>query len=172
MIFFYLCDFYLLSMSLLKVMGDINIILNLFEQRHSGQDQHIETEQEKNLIVVNLSNNFYFELWGYASITFIIRINCIFESFTVGKINVEKSNTDWLKIESKYTMVTNGSHHPENCSARHKVAILVPFRDRENHLRIFLNHMHAFLMKQQLEYAIYVVELVGLIHMNYYTTFL
>lgn len=43
-------------------MGDINIILNLFEQRHSGQDQHIETEQEKNLIVVNLSNNFYFEL--------------------------------------------------------------------------------------------------------------
>ncbi|XP_065922772.1 beta-1,4-N-acetylgalactosaminyltransferase bre-4 [Magallana gigas] len=77
----------------------------------------------------------------------------------VGKINVEKSNTDWLKIESKYTMVSNGSHHPENCSARHKVAILVPFRDRESHLRIFLNHMHAFLMKQQLEYAIYVVEL-------------
>lgn len=87
-----------------------------------------------------------------------------FYSFTVGKINVEKSNTDWLKIESKYTMVSNGSHHPENCSARHKVAILVPFRDRESHLRIFLNHMHAFLMKQQLEYAIYVVELVGLIH--------
>lgn len=87
---------------------------------------------------------------------------------------MEKSNTDWLKIESKYTMVSNGSHHPENCSARHKVAILVPFRDRESHLRIFLNHMHAFLMKQQLEYAIYVVELVGLIglmFMNYNTTF-
>lgn len=39
-------------------MGDGNIILNLLEQRHSRKDQHIETEREKNLIVVN----FYFEL--------------------------------------------------------------------------------------------------------------
>jgi hypothetical protein len=58
--------------------------------------------------------------------------------------------------------VVNGTYRPEKCKARHKVAILIPYRDRATHLRLFLNHMHAFLMKQQLEYGIYVVELVGL----------
>lgn len=57
-------------------------------------------------------------------------------------------------------MVKDGRYQPDNCTARQKVAILIPFRDRESHLTIFLNHIHAFLMKQQLEYAIYVVEQV------------
>ena len=49
---------------------------------------------------------------------------------------------------------------PSNCVTRERVAIIVPYRDREQHLKIFLNFMHSFLMAQQLEYAIFVVELV------------
>ena len=32
------------------------------------------------------------------------------------------------------------------------VAILVPFRDRESHLRIFLLNLHPFLIRQNLDY--------------------
>lgn len=35
------------------------------------------------------------------------------------------------------------------------------FRDRQQHLAIFLNHMHPFLMKQQIEYGIFVIEQEG-----------
>ncbi len=44
--------------------------------------------------------------------------------------------------------------------------MIVPFRDRadqnrEEHLRIFLNHMHTFLQKQLRSYTIYIVEQVS-----------
>lgn len=78
----------------------------------------------------------------------------------VGTLKVDKTLQTMEAIEKKYEMMKDGKYKPKNCTARQKVAILIPFRDRENHLRIFLNHMHAFLMKQQLEYGIYVVEQV------------
>ncbi|XP_052684453.1 beta-1,4-N-acetylgalactosaminyltransferase bre-4-like isoform X1 [Crassostrea angulata] len=77
----------------------------------------------------------------------------------VGSITVNKTDPQtWTTIEQKYSVIKDGGFVPENCTSRQRVTILVPFRDRESHLRIFLNHMHAFLMKQQLEYAIYVIE--------------
>lgn len=42
----------------------------------------------------------------------------------------------------------------------YKVAIIVPFRDRHIHLKIFLRHMHSFLQRQNIEYGIIVVEQV------------
>ena len=54
-----------------------------------------------------------------------------------------------------------GRSKPKGCTARHKVAIIVPFRDTEEHLRIFLYNIHLFLAHQQLDYAIYVVEQYG-----------
>lgn len=78
----------------------------------------------------------------------------------VGTLKVDKTLQTMEAIEKKYEMKKDGKYKPKHCTARQKVAILIPFRDRENHLRIFLNHMHAFLMKQQLEYGIYVVEQV------------
>ncbi|XP_034313784.2 beta-1,4-galactosyltransferase 4 [Magallana gigas] len=76
----------------------------------------------------------------------------------VGKLKVDKTPKTMEAIEKKYETIKDGKYKPKNCTARQKVAILIPFRDRESHLRIFLNHMHTFLMKQQLEYGIYVVE--------------
>lgn len=63
-------------------------------------------------------------------------------------------------MERNYSLIQNGQYKPKNCKSRQNVAILIPFRDRESHLRIFLNHMHPFLMRQQLQYGIYVVEQV------------
>ena len=54
-----------------------------------------------------------------------------------------------------------GRWHPPDCAARHKVAVIVPYRDREPHLRAFLFNIHKFLQKQQIEYGIYIVEQAG-----------
>jgi hypothetical protein len=51
-----------------------------------------------------------------------------------------------------------GKYETSDCVAKHKVAIVVPYRDRPMQLPIFLNHMHAFLQRQQLDYTIFIVE--------------
>ncbi|KAH8020744.1 hypothetical protein HPB51_003316 [Rhipicephalus microplus] len=50
---------------------------------------------------------------------------------------------------------------PTDCTARHRVAILVPYRDREDHLRVFLYNMHQMLPRQQIDYTIFVIEQAG-----------
>ncbi len=54
----------------------------------------------------------------------------------------------WLS-SSLPSLEAGGRMKPSNCSARHKVAIIVPYRDREQHLRTFLANIHPFLAKQQ-----------------------
>jgi len=51
-----------------------------------------------------------------------------------------------------------GLYSPKNCKARYRVAIIVPYRNRAHMLAVFLNHMHPFLIKQDLDYGIYLVE--------------
>ena len=43
-------------------------------------------------------------------------------------------------------------------SSNHKLAIFVPYRDRENHMRIFVPYMYHFFKKQNMDHAIFVVE--------------
>lgn len=54
-----------------------------------------------------------------------------------------------------------GRSRPKDCIARHRTAIIIPFRDREEHLRIFLHHIHPFLQRQELDYRIFIVEQVS-----------
>ena len=60
-----------------------------------------------------------------------------------------------------------GRWSPEpKCRARHKVAIVVPHRNRTANLRLFVQHMHPFLSKQQLDYGIYLIEPVENVQFN------
>ncbi|XP_013200975.2 beta-1,4-N-acetylgalactosaminyltransferase bre-4 [Amyelois transitella] len=80
----------------------------------------------------------------------------------LGPISVNKTEMELEMVEKKYPEVHwGGRYSPPNCTARHKVAIIVPFRDRKQHLAIFLNHMHPFLMRQQIEYGIFIIEQEG-----------
>ncbi|XP_077585243.1 beta-1,4-galactosyltransferase 3-like [Stigmatopora nigra] len=54
-----------------------------------------------------------------------------------------------------------GAYSPPECRARHRSAIVVPYRDRRAHLCVFLDHLHLFLQRQQIDYRIYVVEQWG-----------
>lgn len=51
-----------------------------------------------------------------------------------------------------------GRYEPSECRSRHQVAIIVPIRNRTEHLNVFLRYMHPFLQRQQLNYVIIVVE--------------
>jgi len=54
-----------------------------------------------------------------------------------------------------------GRFKPTDCKPRHKVAVIVPYRDREEHLKTFILNIHRFLQRQQNEYGIYIVEQSG-----------
>ena len=55
-----------------------------------------------------------------------------------------------------------GLYSPTDCLPVESVAVIIPYRDRQKHLEIFVNYMHAFLQRQQLQYGIFVVELVSM----------
>jgi beta-1,4-galactosyltransferase 3 len=60
---------------------------------------------------------------------------------------------------SYYVDVKFGGHYkPKTCLARHKIAIIVPYRARWEILKHFLFHTHQILQRQQLDYRIYVCE--------------
>ena len=59
-----------------------------------------------------------------------------------------------------------GYWKPKDCYARDRVAIVIPFRDRQAHLNILLKYLHPLLQRQQIEYRIFVVEQVGHIVFN------
>jgi len=49
---------------------------------------------------------------------------------------------------------------PLGCIPRHRVAVIVPFRARDQHLTSFVYHLHPFLRSQLLDFIIIVVEQV------------
>ena len=92
----------------------------------------------------------------------IIQEQCpLIPSNLVGRIPVNTKTTtlDQVKQDLKYLNIEfGGRNRPKNCTARHKVAIIVPYRNRVDNLNSFLRHMHPFLSKQQIDYGIYIVE--------------
>lgn len=81
---------------------------------------------------------------------------------SVGSINVNTTLEDIKVIESHFVqkLMPGGWYKPKECNAKDRVAIIIPYRDRPQHLPIFLANMHPFLMKQQIEYGIFVIEQV------------
>ena len=69
-----------------------------------------------------------------------------------------------MDVERENTRVTKGEYKPPDCIARQSVAILIPHRSRERHLLYLLYHLHPFLQRQQIHYAIYVIQQV-LLHL-------
>lgn len=71
------------------------------------------------------------------------------------------------ELEEKFWMLQNGGRfRPKQCRAQQKVAVILPYRDRRVHLKLFLRYMHPFLQKQQLDYTIFLIELAVGIEFN------
>ncbi|XP_014878938.1 beta-1,4-galactosyltransferase 1-like [Poecilia latipinna] len=54
-----------------------------------------------------------------------------------------------------------GRYRPTSCRAKQKVAVIVPFRNRSEHLNHWLYYLHPVLMRQQLDYGVYVINQDG-----------
>ncbi|XP_041088620.1 beta-1,4-galactosyltransferase 4-like [Polyodon spathula] len=71
-----------------------------------------------------------------------------------------KPSLTLAEVERENARVVEGQYEPPDCQARQSVAVLIPHRSREKHLRYLLQHLHPFLQRQQLHYAIYVIHQV------------
>lgn len=78
----------------------------------------------------------------------------------VGPIEVDTAPEFIENVEKRFAdkITLGGRYKPSECRARDRVAIVIPFRDRKQHLPIVLKNLHPFLMKQQIDYGIFLVE--------------
>ncbi|KAF7662843.1 hypothetical protein LDENG_00224640 [Lucifuga dentata] len=54
-----------------------------------------------------------------------------------------------------------GRYKPSDCVALQKVAIIIPFRNRYEHLNHWLYYLHPILKRQQVDYGVYVINQDG-----------
>ena len=81
----------------------------------------------------------------------------------IGKLdNVNETlSVDLSDLSNNYTFVQNGASRPNDCYPRTKVAIIVPHRDREQHLSLFLRAIHPVMQRQKIDYRVIVVHQAG-----------
>ena len=55
-------------------------------------------------------------------------------------------------------LAKGGCFKPKNCRSQQKVAIIIPYKDREENLLTMLFYLHPMLQRQEIHYCIFVVE--------------
>lgn len=63
-----------------------------------------------------------------------------------------------LSREFSQNLDENGCFQPTDCIPEERVLIVVPYRDRQQHLNILVNNLHPMLQRQKLSYCITVAE--------------
>ncbi|CAK8693140.1 beta-1,4-galactosyltransferase 4-like [Clavelina lepadiformis] len=82
----------------------------------------------------------------------------------LGKLNLgeDDENVKMPELLANLSWVGDGGRHkPSECVARNKVAIIVPHRNREFHLRQFLKAIHPNMKRQQADYGVFVIQQSG-----------
>ncbi|KAL4641569.1 beta-1,4-galactosyltransferase 1-like [Arapaima gigas] len=81
----------------------------------------------------------------------------------VGPLRIEFSNPvslDLVRSENP-RLSSGGRYKPTDCIALQKVAMIIPFRNRDEHLKFWLYYLHPILQRQQLDYGVYVINQAG-----------
>ncbi|RVE67531.1 hypothetical protein OJAV_G00104450 [Oryzias javanicus] len=86
----------------------------------------------------------------------------------VGPLRVEfKDPVSLEQIKSENPNVQQGGRFkPKDCVALQKVALIIPFRNRDEHLKYWLYYLHPILQRQQLDYGVYVINQEGEVTFN------
>ncbi|XP_064197811.1 beta-1,4-galactosyltransferase 2 [Anguilla rostrata] len=81
----------------------------------------------------------------------------------VGRLHIEFSSPMTLeRVQRENPSVTEGGRYtPPDCRAKQKVAIIIPFRHRDNHLKYWLHYLHPILRRQKIDYGIYIINQLG-----------
>uniref|UniRef100_A0A131XKT1 Beta-1,4-N-acetylgalactosaminyltransferase n=1 Tax=Hyalomma excavatum TaxID=257692 RepID=A0A131XKT1_9ACAR len=138
-----------------KVLGRFSIAENITEAQAQGNNGIVTRNQTNDIPGVPadvLSDN--------------IRINSsagklcpLIPPNLVGYIPTKMDVPSLEAVESEFPDVMPGGHfRPKECTSRHRVAILVPYRNRAEHLKIFIYNIHRVLARQQIDYGVFVIE--------------
>ncbi|CAH2303285.1 beta-1,4-galactosyltransferase 5 [Pelobates cultripes] len=73
----------------------------------------------------------------------------------------EVQMSDVHEMFAKDSIKLGGHWKPDDCIPRWKVAILIPFRNRHEHLPVLFKHLIPMLQRQRLQFAFYVIEQTG-----------
>ncbi|XP_034722381.1 pharyngeal muscle protein 2-like [Etheostoma cragini] len=78
----------------------------------------------------------------------------------VGPLRVEFNMAlDLQRVEKENpNLRLGGRFWPGTCRAQQKVAVIIPFRKRDEHLKFWLYYLHPILQRQQLDYGVYVIN--------------
>ena len=79
----------------------------------------------------------------------------LFNSFTMDKKTAASENILLNDVR------LGGSWTPVNCTPRHNIAIIIPYKNRADNLNTWLFNMHPFLQRQEISYTIFVVEQIN-----------
>uniref|UniRef100_A0A8C6ULK3 Beta-1,4-galactosyltransferase n=1 Tax=Neogobius melanostomus TaxID=47308 RepID=A0A8C6ULK3_9GOBI len=81
----------------------------------------------------------------------------------LGRLLIEFSSQMTMeRVQKENPNVTEGGRYtPPDCRPRWKVAIIIPFRHRENHLKYWLHYLHPILRRQRIDYGIYIINQLG-----------
>ncbi len=73
-----------------------------------------------------------------------------------------------IEIYKKYDIETGGLWRPKYCKQQRNnyVAIIIPYRNRKEHLNLFLLNMLPIFMRQKLTFRIYLIEPIDSIQFN------
>ncbi|XP_015599579.1 beta-1,4-galactosyltransferase 4 [Cephus cinctus] len=70
----------------------------------------------------------------------------------------EHPREDPVALARRLGILPGGQWKPLNCHPLFNVAIILPYRNRQKQLTIFMNYIHPFLQAQNLDYRIFVIE--------------
>ncbi|XP_078735758.1 LOW QUALITY PROTEIN: beta-1,4-galactosyltransferase 6-like [Lampetra fluviatilis] len=78
-------------------------------------------------------------------------------------VNMSETTMDNVlrSMDSPWELKPGGHWKPSDCQPLWRVAILIPFRNRHEHLPILLRHLVPMLQRQRLEFAFYLIEQAG-----------
>lgn len=66
------------------------------------------------------------------------------------------------RVQKENPDVTNGGKYtPPDCKAKQKVAIIIPYRHRDHHLKYWLHYLHPILRRQKIDYGIFIINQVS-----------
>ena len=75
-------------------------------------------------------------------------------------LNLTKMNYEGLKQAWGHVMQQGGHYAPSTCQSRERTAIIIPYRDRQANLHVLLNNLIPFLIRQQADFTVFLVEQV------------
>ncbi|XP_060066845.1 beta-1,4-galactosyltransferase 4-like [Ylistrum balloti] len=93
--------------------------------------------------------------------------DCVHNQSTFhGREPITMKYHQWNHLEKMFADTVAGRWRPMQCQAKFRVAIIIPYKDRDPHLKLFIANVLPKLQRQQLDYTIYVVEQTPENHFN------